>query len=53
MIPETSLRALSIRYERSRAARARHARVLWGVAVLVTAGTAAGLAWLVARAWGL
>jgi len=33
--------------------RARRARVLWGVAALVTLGTAAGLAWLVARAWGL
>jgi len=51
--PETNLRALSTRYSRSLRARARRARVLWGVAALVTLGTAAGLVWLVARAWGL
>ena len=53
MSPETNLRALSIRYERSLRARARRDRVLWALAALVTAGTAAGLAWLVARARGL
>lgn len=28
-------------------------RAAWTLAALVTLGTAAGLAWLVARAWGL
>ena len=53
MNPETNLRALSIRYERSLRAQVRRARILWGMAALVTAATAAGLVWLVARAWGL
>ncbi len=38
--------------DQQRAFYARRARILWGVAALVTLGTAAGLAWLVARAWG-
>ena len=53
MIPETNLRALSTRYERSLRAQVRRARILWALASLVTLGTAAGLVWLVARAWGL